>query len=180
MRIALSLVGLLSLLGGVIAIRNVPSPGVKPPVAARAGCTAPDFQLTDTTGRQWRLRELKGEPVLLAFVCGCSTCRRLLAEFARSPLPAGRLLVVSALPPEQIDQLTALSQGRFMGLFDPFARTATVYSSARCPRVWVINREQVISYVSDPERSAPGEVIGRACAVLRGERPGRSTGEGRS
>jgi xanthine dehydrogenase YagT iron-sulfur-binding subunit len=48
----------------------VDSPGSESVDHARvpdAGCEAPDFELTDQTGRQRRLSELRGAPVLLAF-----------------------------------------------------------------------------------------------------------------
>lgn len=48
---------------------------------ARAGDLAPDFELHDLSGRHWRLRELRGKPVVLIF--GSGTC-----PFTAGAMPA--------------------------------------------------------------------------------------------
>jgi peroxiredoxin len=130
---------------------------VRAPTAARIGCLAPDFELADRAGRQWRLRDLRGRPTTLVFACGCSDCRRLLDDHSRRRA-RGVLVISSSLSPA-LERPAPGGGARFPVLFDAFSATVTAYSSLQCPTVWVIDPDGLISYRSRPGEQSPGEIV---------------------
>jgi cytochrome c biogenesis protein CcmG/thiol:disulfide interchange protein DsbE len=137
-------------------------------VGTRVGLTGPDFSLTDADGRLWRLRELRGQPVVLIFACGCADCHQLLRGFASTIKAPVHVLVISTLPPAAIRAVIEHAGAGFPGLFDPFSKTATLYSSIHCPQVWVMDEEQVIRYRNTGSPTQPDQVVRETVSMVAG------------
>jgi peroxiredoxin len=70
--------------------------GVRARADGAPAAVAPDFALKATDGRNLRLSEYRGEPLVLTFwASGCGDCRTALAELSRVASPAESVLGVS-------------------------------------------------------------------------------------
>jgi peroxiredoxin len=147
--------------------------GIKHP-GLRTGTTAPDFRLPDRDGHYHSLAEFKGRRTLLAFFCGCSRCRLMASAIeeiernAQDEKPQ-HLTVMSILPQNlQSWKESTGYPGTF--LFENGEDKPVIhrYDGAPCPRVYVLDPELHIEYVSSsPDSNAqPGEVLAPLARAL--------------
>jgi thiol-disulfide isomerase/thioredoxin len=86
---------------GVAAAQNGACQELKPQStfgrAIKRGTEAPPFELSDTSGKTWSLRELRGRPVLINFwATWCAPCRKEMPALAKlAGRSKGRLAVLT-------------------------------------------------------------------------------------
>lgn len=114
------------------------------------GRPAPGFVLRDADGATWSLTGLRGQPVFLAFVCGCSSCRRLVRTWKalRRQCPGVRTVWVTGLGAADA---VALARSAGMGhplLLDHFSAVAEAWGVDACPRCFLIDAGGMLVYAS--------------------------------
>jgi peroxiredoxin len=128
-----------------------PTPSSPPKV----GSLAPDFTLSDSNGKTYRLSDLRGKKVLLNFFCGCGKCAELALVWEKIHRHADDVQVrgISTINPERLRGWCRAMDITFPALFDPNYRVAEIYNSTDCPRCWVIDETGKVVYTSCEEDS---------------------------
>lgn len=120
-----------------------------PPDKARAvvGGLAPDFTLTDMSGRQLSLRQFRGQKVLIAFWASwCPPCRAEMASLQRlHDNPAVDNLTVLAVnageTPEQIASFVARQQLSLPVLLDADNNLQQRYGVYQLPLAFLLDKQ---------------------------------------
>jgi peroxiredoxin len=119
----------------------------------KAGQAAPDFTLKSTSGKNLRLRELRGEVVLINFwATWCGPCRQempLLNKLYTQYRPAGFVLLgvnIDDDPAAARDMAGKLGVG-FPVLFDADKRVSRQYDVDMMPATLLVDRSGTIRYV---------------------------------
>jgi cytochrome c biogenesis protein CcmG, thiol:disulfide interchange protein DsbE len=122
--------------------------GALPPAPA-VGHPAPDFTVTDTQGKTFKLSELRGTPVVLNFwATWCPPCRAELPELqAGSQRLAGQVAIVGLNQGEAPEVVRAFAQQ--MGLsfqvpLDEHMDVSATYGVRSLPTTFFIDRSGVI------------------------------------
>jgi len=142
------LIGVTLLLAGCRP--DVPAP-VRP-IKAEVGYSAPDFQLTDLNGRQVRLSDFRGKPVVLNFwATWCPPCRQELPIFQDLHARRGDAFVLLAISEgENREDVLAFVQRygyTFRVLLDPQLSVGRTYGARAIPMTMVIDPDGVIVYL---------------------------------
>lgn len=153
-----SILILLVLLAGVawIWVNRLPAEtgvaaGVLPPAPA-IGHPAPDFTLTDSAGKAFKLSELRGKPVVLNFwATWCPPCRAEMPELqSASERLAGEVAIVGVNQGESAEQVLTFAQQ--LGLTFPMPldgkmEVSREYLARSLPTTYFIDREGVIRHM---------------------------------
>jgi peroxiredoxin len=122
------------------------------PPAPALGHPAPDFTVTDTAGKTFKLSALRGTPVILNFwATWCPPCRAELPELqAGSQRLAGQVAIVGLNQGETPEQVKGFVQQ--MGLtfqipLDEDMNVSRVYGVRNLPTTFFIDRSGVIRSV---------------------------------
>jgi peroxiredoxin len=136
----------------------VPLPGFRVPEVGEA---APDFGLPRVGGGEVRLREYRGQPVVLAFTriftekLFCPFCyphiQDLTQRYQEIRDAGAELLMVSSTDPVQSERVVADLQLPYPFLYDPECITFRLYGAGQAlgaplPAQYVIDREGRIVY----------------------------------
>lgn len=156
------------------------------------GTAAPDFSLQDTDGDTIALSDLRGQPLLVMFICNhCPFVIHVAAELARlgrdfGPRGVGIVAISSndiVKYPQDRPELMAVEKKRhgypFPYLFDATQSVAKAYQAACTPDFYLFDQDHRLAYRGQLDGSRPGNgklVTGadlRAAldAVLVGEKP---------
>lgn len=114
------------------------------------GQPAPDFSLSDTKGKTWKLSEQKGKVVFINFwATWCPPCREEMPSMQK---------LYSELPREKFEMLTILSNddpllantfvarvgGTFQVLIDPDSLIANAYGLTGVPETFIIDKNGIL------------------------------------
>lgn len=134
------------------------APTLAPPLAPKVlgvgtsvGCLAPDFELTDLNGREVRLSDFQGRPVLLNFWTYCSACKAELPyiqsvyDDCQSMIPNLVVLAVNvSQPADQVKEFVSYYGFTFEFLLDSWATTASDYYVHKIPTTFFIDKNGII------------------------------------
>jgi peroxiredoxin len=131
---------------------------------------APDFVLKATDGRNLRLSEYRGDPVVVTFwSSGCGQCRTVLAELDRVAAPASSVLGVSLDGDAQRAASVADSLHlRFPNLVDARQSVARQYDVATLPLTLLIDAQGAVR-ASWSGKPPPAAELDQRLAALRKE-----------
>lgn len=148
-------------------------------LAASIGRPAPDFSLTGTDGKNWKLSEQKGKTVVLEwFNESCPFVQKHYASGNMQKLQkeyTGKgvvwITVLSSAPGKQgyakADQLgkdlARLKAGSTVGLVDPTGVAGKAFEAKTTPHLFVINKEGNLAYdgaIDDNSSSDPKTIEG--------------------
>jgi peroxiredoxin len=119
-----------------------PLPSQRAPVPLPAGETAPAFALPGLDGRERRLRDYVGEPlVVLFFNPQCGFCTDMASALGQLSQDAHPLLLVSRGDPEENKRLAAEHAWRCDVVLDPRAQVANAYRTQATPTGYLLDRE---------------------------------------
>lgn len=117
---------------------------------AAIGQPAPDFTLSDTKGKTWKLSDQKGKVVFINFwATWCPPCREEMPSMQK---------LYSDLPREKFEMLTILSNddpllantfiarvgGTFPVLIDPDSLIATAYGLTGVPETFIVDKDGIL------------------------------------
>lgn len=145
------MIGVLLAAGLLAACRpDVPAP-VRA-VKAEVGYSAPDFELTDLTGKRVRLSDFRGKPVVLNFwATWCPPCRQELPTLQDLHQRRGDAFVLLAVSEgeQQQDVLAFVRKYgfTFRVLLDPQLSVGRTYGARAIPMTFVIDPDGVIVYI---------------------------------
>jgi peroxiredoxin len=127
---------------------SIASASALPPAPA-VGHPAPDFTVTDTSGKSFKLSALRGTPVVLNFwATWCSPCRAELPELqAGSERLAGQVAIVGLNQGETPEQVEAFAEQMGLTFQVPLDETMDVsrtYGVRSLPTTFFIDRSGVI------------------------------------
>lgn len=117
---------------------------------ARLGWPAPDFSLTDTSGRSWKLSELKGKAVFLNFwATWCPPCRQEMPsmELLNRDMASKGLQMLTVLTnddPAVADRLIRGKGWTFPVLVDPNGAVANAYGITGVPETFIIDMNGIL------------------------------------
>jgi peroxiredoxin len=134
----------------------------------------PTLSARDVDQRLHALPNALGRPTALLFFCGCSRCGPAARLWSRTPHSGtADTLVVFAGDAEQTRRFAAVHRLTGTLIPDPDLRLARAFHAIPCPRVFVVDASGALRYTNDapddrPESEAPGRMVARAVAALRG------------
>ena len=144
-----------------------------PSTMLKLGTPAPDFRLSDTTGRLISLQDFKDATALLV-VFMCNHCpyvkhiRPALAEFACEFQPKGLAMVginsndatkyADDGPEKMVDEVTSAGY-TFPYLYDETQETAKAYRAACTPDFFLFDKDRKLVYRGQFDDSRPGNTI---------------------
>jgi peroxiredoxin len=144
-----------------------------PSTMLQLGTPAPDFRLSDTTGRLISLEDFKDAPALLV-VFMCNHCpyvkhiRSALADFAREYQPKGlAMLGINAndaekyaddSPEKMVDEVASAGY-TFPYLYDETQDTAKAYHAACTPDFFLFDKDRKLVYRGQFDDSRPGNKV---------------------
>lgn len=111
---------------------------------------APDFTLTDTTGKTWSLADLRGRVVLVNFWASwCQPCLQEMPSMRdlNGLLPEDQFTMLSILfndAPAMAENTAARFRLNFPILIDPENMAARAYGLTGVPETYVIDKEGVL------------------------------------
>lgn len=117
------------------------------------GKKAPDFTLTDTTGKSWSLAALKGSVVFLNFwATWCPPCREEMPsmERLRQKMSGEKLVMLTILSNDNPAAATSLAEKigfHFPILLDPESTVAKSYGLTGVPETFIIDTGSVLRRV---------------------------------
>lgn len=119
------------------------------PPAPAVGHPAPDFSVRDTTGKTFKLSELRGTPVVLNFwATWCPPCQAELPELqAGSERLAGQVAIIGVNQGETPEEVKALADQLGLTFQMPLDETMDVsraYSVRSLPTTFFVDRAGVI------------------------------------
>lgn len=136
------------------------------------GTKAPGFRLPDTTGREVSDTDLKGDALLVIFMCNhcpyVKHIRSALAQIARDYLPRGLAMVginsndVENYPadsPAKMGEEARAAGYIFPYLYDETQGVAKAYRAACTPDIFLFDRERRLAYRGQLDDSRPGNGI---------------------
>lgn len=117
---------------------------------AAVGSPAPQFELMDSTGRLWKLSDLKGEAVLINFwATWCVTCKAempykaVLSENMKGR-PIKLFGVLFRDDPANLQSYYAKNNVTFATLIDPANSMAKLYGITGVPESFLIDKEGIL------------------------------------
>jgi cytochrome c biogenesis protein CcmG/thiol:disulfide interchange protein DsbE len=125
------------------------SPFNKLPVA-EVGKPAPDFILQDTSGKTWKLSDLKGQVVFINFwATWCPPCREEMPSmqelYGAMPMERFKMLtILSNDDPELAKTFVAKFGYTFPVLIDPFSETGQAYGLTGVPETYIVDKQGVL------------------------------------
>lgn len=129
-----------TLLGGVSRALSQGQPG--PPAALPVGTPAPAFVLPDLAGRERKLEEFLGKPLVLTFFSTtCGFCQKMAPRIGTLPESAPRMLVVSRGDVDQHLQLAAENKWRCDVLLESGNEVMAAYRATGTPTGYLIDAE---------------------------------------
>lgn len=114
---------------------------------ARVGRAAPDFTLTDTTGRSWKLSDLRGQYVVLIWIFAewCPVCHnefheldKLKADFAKNNVT---VLTLECHDTQRCERMTAGHKMWWPHLADTAGKVGATYGV--CPLEFTVHHEWI-------------------------------------
>ena len=125
-----------------------------PGVGTSVGYLAPDFKLVDLAGREVRLSDYRGRPVLLNFWTYCDLCKEELPyiqavyDDREALVPDLAVLAVNvSQPADQVEEFVGYNGFTFEFLIDTWATAASDYYINEIPTTFFIDRNGVIQDV---------------------------------
>ena len=146
------------------ATGNVPS-WMKPfPVPISA--TAPDFSLTDLTGKPFHLMAQRGKAIAMFSFCGCPECTEIARRWNieqrehESELKSSKYVCIIDYtgPPATIKAFlhsASIDRGYYTVLLDPHHIVGERYHVDTCPRSFVIDKDGTIDYTNNHPDDRP-------------------------
>jgi peroxiredoxin len=136
---------------------------------AKVGQPAPEINVVAEASIGVNLDQYRGQKVVLAFVCGCDLCKRLVPELnelvRREGHETATVLAIGAFSTEGRDRFKAETKAEFPVCIDPDRKTIIRYASEACPRLWLVDEQGVLRYTNKDIRTPPA----RLAAELRRE-----------
>ncbi|MBC8095781.1 MAG: thioredoxin family protein [Akkermansiaceae bacterium] len=145
------------------------------------GTAAPDFRLPDVSGKNVSLADLRGKPLVVAFVCNhCPYVKHIragLAQLGRDYLPKGVLIVaissndVENYPQDgpELMQAEAKEAGyMFPYLYDATQAVAKAYRAACTPDFYLFDQDHRLVYRGQFDDSRPKNGLPVTGKDLRG------------
>jgi len=120
------------------------------PKLAKVGLLAPNFTLSDTKGKTWKLSDLKGQVVFINFwATWCSPCRDEMPSMQAlySSMPADKFKLLSILSNDEpaFADITAKKLGAtFPILIDPDNKTGLAYGLTGVPETFIVDKHGVL------------------------------------
>ncbi len=117
---------------------------------AEVGKPAPDFVLSDTTGKSWSLSGLKGKVIFLNFwATWCPPCREEMPsmEELRKKMESEQFQMLAVLYDDDPGEAAAFVNGygyKFPVLIDPDGKMAKTFGLTGIPETFIINTEGVV------------------------------------
>lgn len=143
------------------------------PYGYRLGQRAPEFDLLSVgEGRQVRLADLKGRPVILNFFCGCNFCSIVGKEWVKNKDKVGDIpnLAIAinhwTYAPPAVRTFRENTGWQGPVLADMQSRVTTEFNAVTCPRVFVLDGRGIIRYASAEGASDEKQIIAEALAAL--------------
>lgn len=149
---------------------------------------APEFTLTDVSGKQYSLKQFRGRPVVLYFFCGCEPCQQCARMWGRlqqsgvltpegaATSPNAPLTIVTFLGDARnaraFAAANALDKAQTLLLTDPRLIVARQYNAIRCPRVFVLDDRGTLRYTNkeagvDSSKTPAEATTAQALTALR-------------
>lgn len=128
-----------TLLGGVSrALSHVPAEQRPLPI----GAEAPTFALPDLGGRERRLDEFRGKPLVLGFFSTtCGFCQQMAPRLGELPADAPRVVLVSRGDVDEHLEMAAKNKWHCDVLLEPAAEVMSAYKSNGTPSAYLIDAE---------------------------------------
>ncbi|MBI4825175.1 MAG: TlpA family protein disulfide reductase [Nitrospirae bacterium] len=114
------------------------------------GKPAPQFELMDSSGRMWRLSDLKGRAVLINFwATWCVTCKAEMTHKAMlSEIMNGRPIQMFGVlfrdDPANLESYYSRNKVTFTTLIDPSNSMAKLYGITGVPETFLIDKEGIL------------------------------------
>lgn len=155
------------LVAAVIVLCAMQSGTFRPDGPPRVGGQAPSFTLAAADGSSHTLRQVRGRPTLLSFVCGCSACRQLARAWnsLQREHPSVGMVAVTSMTAIEARNFARTEGIRVPVLLDPGQALSTLWRSTECPRCWIIRPDGKIAY-SSAEGAQVAEILREARAQL--------------
>jgi peroxiredoxin Q/BCP len=131
-------------------------------VGPQLGDPAPDFALPDEKGKQYRLAQFRGKPLVVSFYCGCSKCETIAKTLTPWQKQKNVAMVgLVTFKPEYMNEFRQKTGVRYPLLLDPNKEVGARWDSMICPRVWVLdkNGRVVTTNPQEPELMTPDETV---------------------
>jgi peroxiredoxin len=141
-------------------------------IPPRVGSVAPDFRLLTTGQGITQLSLQRGGPVVLTFFCRCGLCHAVAKEIAGTPAIGEKAKVFAVFGDQAIaepreEKAFRESTGfKAPFLMDISLEAGTLYDSARCPRVWVIDPKGIVRYRSESQTTPPAQIVAGVLKAL--------------
>lgn len=173
------------LLTAAFAPANAEAPKAAPaaPAPLALGAPAPDFTLTDSTGKSVKLSDLKGKTVVLEWTNpGCPFVKRHAQAGTMKKLAeaAGDKVVWLAIDsshfakPEEHEKWRAENKLGYAFLGDPDGKVGQAYGARTTPHMFVVDPKGALAFRGpiddDPhgDKPTPRNYVGEALAALAG------------
>jgi peroxiredoxin len=137
------------------------------------GDVAPDFTLKDADGRQVKLSDYHGRPVLINFYCGCDLCRGVATQFEKlATRPLKHQPVILGLAHFTADRVAPFIKDtgakHAVYLIDEGKRVSRRWGSMTCPRTWLVDETGKIAFRHEDQEGAmrPSPVPKKVMALL--------------
>ncbi len=145
-------VGILFVTAGLLAACRPDVPAPVRAVKAEVGYSAPDFELTDLSGKSVRLSDFRGKPVVLNFwATWCPPCRQELPTLQDLHVRRGSAVVLLAISQGEAaqDVLAFVRQYgyTFRVLLDPQLSVGQAYGARAIPMTVVVDPDGVIIFI---------------------------------
>lgn len=140
-------------------------------MAPRAGQKAPDFKGKDLEGREIRLENYRGKPVLVIFwATWCGPClQRIPDEIAlRNAFTEDELAIIAVSTDERESTVRDFARSRglnFTVVWDEGSRIAAQYSAYTLPTMYVLDRDGII--INEETLMSPAMVDALVEALVR-------------
>jgi peroxiredoxin len=123
---------------------------------AKVGKPAPEIDVISEAAIGLTLEQYRGQKVVLAFMCGCDLCKRLVPRLNELVRRQGHdkltVLAIGAFSTDGRDRFKADTKAEFSVCIDPDRKTILHYASEACPRLWLIDEQGVIRYTNTNNR----------------------------
>jgi cytochrome c biogenesis protein CcmG, thiol:disulfide interchange protein DsbE len=143
------------------------------PYGFRVGERAPEFDLLSVgEGRQVRLAEFEGRPVIINFFCGCNFCSVVGEEWVKNKDKVGDTPILAiainhwTYAPPAVRTFRKRTQWAWPVLADLQSRVTNEYNALTCPRVFVVDGKGIVRYASAPGASEEKQIVAEALAAL--------------
>jgi peroxiredoxin len=119
---------------------------------AKVGKSAPEIDVISEASIGLSLEQYRGRKVVLAFMCGCDLCKRLVPRLnemlRREGADKVTVLAIGAFSTDGRDRFKSDTRAEFPVCIDPDRKTIIRYASEACPRLWLIDEQGTIRYTN--------------------------------